>query len=229
MALVRRRVINPTPAVLALVNPKKKRGKKMAHKKKTQRRVHNPKPVKAAKRRALRTHHNPIHRRRRVYATRRRHNPERGAGSEVFNYTVAGISLGLVTPPIARIASGVLPFGAYNAPIISMGSGWLLSKLFEVFGPTRRFAHPTFVFGVSAGLMQIVQPIVAKTISGVSPSAAPTGMGARYRRGGMQGIGVVTGTPPQIVPPPPPPPPPPPHTNNNSLQGLAMRPGNYGY
>src|SRR5262247_518633 len=126
--MVVRKVANPAPSVLALVNPRKRRAKKMATKRKRstrRRRVHHTRS------RA----HNPInptrrHRRRRTHTVhaRRRRNPFGGAGSEIINFTVAGIGLGLATPFVAGFAGRFLPFGVYNAPVISFGTGWLLSQ-----------------------------------------------------------------------------------------------------
>jgi len=161
---------------------------------------------------------NPPHRRR--HTRRRHHNPLRGAGTEIINFTVAGIGLGFFQPVVTRFVGGMLPFGQYNAPILSAGSGWLLSKAFEMFSFTRRFAHPTLIFGFATAAMQVLQPIVRSAIGGVgNPTmAAPPG----WQRRPMRGIGVVTGIPPGIAPMPPAVP------GNKGMQGIGVRPGVWG-
>lgn len=165
---------------------------------------------------------NPPKRRGSRRGVRRRSNPFLGgATSEVVNFTVAGISLGLFQPVVTRFVGGMLPFGQYNAPILSAGSGWLLSKGMEMFSFTRRFARPTLIFGLATAAMQILQPIVRGAIGGGGNGGNPTMQG--WRRHPMRGIGVVTGIPPGIAPMPPMP-----AARNNSMQGIGMRPGNYG-
>ena len=189
-------------------NPKKRRH--TSARSKTTRRTHAKK-------------HNPVNGRytRRRHA-RRHHNPLRGAGTEIINFTVAGIGLGLVQPFVTRFAGGFLPFGQYNAPVLSAGTGWLLSKAFEMFSFTRRFAHPTLIFGFATAAMQVLQPIVRNAI-GVGGAGNPT-MGAPmgWNRRPMRGIGVVTGIPPGIAPMPPVVP------GNKGMQGIGVRPGVYG-
>jgi len=237
--MVVRKVANPAPSVLALVNPRKRRAKKMATKRKrstrrrrvhhTRSRAHNPiNPTRRHRRRRTHTVHarrrrnpiNPTHRRRRH--VRRRRNPFGGAGSEIINFTVAGIGLGLATPFVAGFAGRFLPFGVYNAPVISFGTGWLLSQAFKLFGFTRRFSHPAFVFGAATAAMQVLQPIVARTLGGgaANPMSGPyRRAGSQMMSGPMRGIGVWPGVPmgvPMIAPPAPAP---------NGMQGVGVWPG----
>jgi hypothetical protein len=242
MALVRRTMVNPTPPILALVNPRKKRGKSMATRKRrsSKRRVHRARahnPVNPTRRRKTSTRrrrhsvfartrrHNPVnptHRRRRRTG-RRRHsfrNPLRGAGSEILNFAGAGIGLGLFQPLVSRFAGPyVAGLGQYAAPALTAGSGWLLSKVLEQFSFTRRFAHPALVLGFSTAVIQIVQPIVSRTLAGAGGGMA--GPYSGYRPRGMAGIGMATGVPPMITPPPLPPP------QAQGMSGMAMRPGVY--
>lgn len=187
----------------------------------------NPKRRHASKRKSTRRvhakRHNPANPRRHVRRhARRRSNPLRGAGTEIINFTVAGIGLGLVQPFVTRFAGGFLPFGQYNAPVLSAGAGWLLSKAFEMFSFTRRFAHPTLIFGFATAAMQVLQPIVRNAIgaggAGNPTMSAPMG----WNRRPMRGIGVVTGIPPGIAPMPPVVP------GNKGMQGIGARPGNWG-
>jgi hypothetical protein len=251
---VKRRTINPTPSVLALVNPKK-RGKKMAIRKRrrggkrrttrvrARARTANPiNPVRRRRRRVSRrrTHtvhararrRNPINptRRRRVHHRRRHRNPLAGASSEIINFTVAGLSLGMAQPFIQRFAGGLLPFGQYNAPILSAGTGWLLSKAFSMFSFTRRFAHPVLIFGFATAAMQVLQPIVRGALGGAPANPMMSGWGGSQYSGWnnrpMRGIGVTHGMPPVITAPPLPPQS---QANARGMSGMAMRPGNYGF
>ncbi len=157
MALVRRRVVNPSPSVLALVNPKIKRGKTMATRRKrrsTKRRVHrarsrnpvNPVNPVRRRRRSVRRHRrygyharrrnpiNPTHRRKRVGHRRHRRNPF-GGGGEVVDFAGAGIFLGLVQPFASRlIGPYAQALGQFSGPVITAATGWGLSKALEMFG-----------------------------------------------------------------------------------------------
>lgn len=244
MTLVRRRVVNPAPAVLALVNGSRtKRGKNMATKRRrrsTKRRVrrvhakkHNPVNPVPRRRRSVRRRRSTIyarrrhssahltHRRRRVGRRRHHRNPF-GGGGEVVDFAGAGIGLGLFTPLAARFIGPYLPFGQYNGPALTAISGWGLSKILEMFSFTRRFAKAARILGYSTAVIQVVQPLVGRAIAGVGGGGNGNGMGWT-RRSGMGGIGVMTGVPPTGVLPPPPPP-----SRRAGMQGIGMRPGNYG-
>src|SRR5262245_8816491 len=213
--LVRRRVVNPAPSILALVNPRRR--KRMATRKRrrsTKRRVHRARahnPVNPTRRRRA-THHrrrrhsvfarrrrtsmNPVHHRRRRIGRRRHHrNPLRGASGEILSYAGAGIGLGLFQPIVQRFVgpyAGAL--GQFGGPALTALSGWGLSKIFEMFGFTRRFAHPALVLGFSTAVIQLVQPIVSRTLAGAGRGGGMAG----YRRNGMGGIGVWPGVPPGV-------------------------------
>jgi hypothetical protein len=157
---------------------------------------------------------------------RRRHsNPFGGASSEILNFTVAGLAQGIAMPLVGGFAGRFLPFGAYNAPIIALGTGWLLSKAFSLIGITRRFSHPALVFGAATAAMMVLQPIVARTIGGGAPAPGPTmqgwGNGYSRRMGPMvRGIGITTNIPPSITPPPMPAP-------QGRMSGMGMRQGTW--
>src|SRR6266508_418463 len=144
MALVRRRVVNPSPSVLALVNPKIKRGKTMATRRKrrsTKRRVHRARS------------RNPTHRRKRVGHRRHRRNPF-GGGGEVVDFAGAGIFLGLVQPFASRlIGPYAQALGQLSGPVITAATGWGLSKALEMFGITRRFAKAARILGYSTAVI----------------------------------------------------------------------------
>ena len=233
--MVVRKVANPAPSVLALVNPRRRK-KAMATRKRrrsTKRRrvvrarARTANPINPTRRRrrtrrrstmfARRRHRNPINPTRRRRVGRRRRNPLGGAGGEILNFTVAGLAQGIAMPFVGGFAGRFLPFGQYNPPIIAFGTGWLLSQVFKMFGITRRFSHPAMVFGSATAAMMVLQPIVARTIGGGAP-ANPT-MAGPYRRAGMRGIGVMPGIPQGVGMAPMGPP------AANGMQGLGMWPG----
>src|SRR5262249_23229086 len=109
--MVVRKVANPAPSVLTLVNPRRKGKKTMATKRRrrTRRRVHRA----AAAHNPPRRRRTTTHRRRRhsVFAKRRTHNPVRhhrgrrrgrrrnpsvrGSGGEILRFAGAGLGLGI--------------------------------------------------------------------------------------------------------------------------------------
>lgn len=196
----------------------------------TRARAHNPvnptrrRRVSSHRRRHLRTlggyrRRNPMNltrRRRRVGRRHHRRNPLRAAGGEIVSYAGAGIGLGLFQPIVQQfVGPYASALGQFGGPALTALSGWGLSKIFEMFSFTRRFAHPALVLGFSTAVIQVVQPIVARTLAGVGAAPAQTGMG--WRRG-MNGIAAVTGIPPQIAPPPPMP-------QQQGMRGMATVPG----
>ncbi len=246
--LVRRRVVNPAPSILALVNPKRRKTKMATQKRRRstkRRRVHararrhnpvNPvNPVYRRRRRRSSTRPrrhsvfarrrrnpvNPVHHRRRRIGRRRHHGNPFGGSGEVIDFAGAGIGLGLFQPLVSRFVGPYLPLGQYTGPVLTALSGWGLSKIFEMFGFTRRFAKPARILGYSTAVIQIVQPLVARALGPVI-NGGGQGNGMGWTRSGMRGIGVMTGVPPTGVLPPPPPP------SRRGMQGVGMRPGNYG-
>jgi hypothetical protein len=147
-----------------------------------------------------------------------------GASGEILNFTVAGILQGMAQPVVGGFLGRFLPFGQYNAPIITAATGWGLSKVLGMFGATRRFAHPALVFGFAAAAMQVLQPIVARTIGGATGmNGWPNSYSGWNRRPGMpRGIAAVTGIPPQIMPPPMPP-----QNGQTGMNGMAVRNGQW--
>lgn len=258
MALVKRKVVNPAPSVLALVN--ETRGRRNMPRRRGRRYRTNPRRRglhgqyarlrKTARRHG--SHASLITRMNRKYLMsgmrrhrlhRRRHNPLGVSGGEIANFAVGGIGLAMAQPVVNRLIGGLLPLGQFNAPVITAGTGWLLSKLFEAFHFTKRFAQPTLILGFSTAVIQVVQPYVSNLIGGGAAMPAPApGMSGwpqgysgwnaqrigamRHRRGRpMRGIGVTTGIPPTIVPPPLPPAPTSASPTQGAMQGLGMRPG----
>lgn len=221
MALVKRMVANPVKSAVVITRhggknmatPKKKKSSssskkrssgaaKSTKRKTTQRRnpvnpvnpVHHASSKKrSGKRPRPRSHRNPL---------------MSGASGEVLSFAGAGLGLGIAQPIVSNAVGRFLPFGQYNGPILTFGTGWLLSKLFEMLRFTKPLARPTFILGASTAVIQVTQPLVRNLIGGGGAAAPPLMQGPRgYQRGqGMGAIGAVTGTPPRLVPLPPAPP-----------------------
>jgi len=164
---------------------------------------------------------NPTHRRRRIGRRRHRRNPF-GGGGEVIDFAGAGIFLGLAQPFASRlIGPYAQALGQFSGPVITAATGWGLSKVLEMFGLTRRFAKAARILGYSTAVIQFVQPFVARTLGAAINGGQGNGMG--WARRGMGGIGMMTNVPPTGVLPPPPPP-----SRRSGMQGVGVRPGNYG-
>ena len=216
--LVKRRVANPPPSVLALVNKTRRKTMATPKKKKSSSKRRSSAARSTKRRQTKPRHHNPPKKARsskrshtRRHSSRRRHhNPlMSGEGGQILSFAGAGLGLGIAQPIVANAVGKFLPFGQYNGPILTFGTGWLLSKLFEMLRFTKPLARPTFILGASTAVIQVTQPLVRNLIGGGAAGAPPLMQGPRgyYRRGqGMGAIGAVTGTPPRLVPMPLPPP-----------------------
>lgn len=246
MALVRRRMVNPAPAVLALVNPKIKRGKPMATRRKrrsTKRRVHarrnpvNPvNPVNPTRRRRRSTRRrgrrsavyarrrnpiNPVRRRRRFGRRRSRRNPVTGVFGRAVPLVLSSAAIGFATPFVSQLIVRFAP-QLITTPVgvaaTTFGTGWVLSALAGMFAFTRRWADDLLLAGAVLAGGQLFTAYVAPAIR--LGGNRGNGMGRRYNNG-MGGIGVVTGIPPNIVAPLPP------ANNTQGMQGIGVLPGNY--
>jgi hypothetical protein len=231
MALVTRKVANPIKSAVVIT---RHGGKNMATQKKKKSSSSSKKRSSAAKTTRRKTQsRNPVNPVNPVRAsskkrggkktTRPRRNPlMSGATGEVLSFAGAGLGLGIAQPLLANAVGRFLPFGVYNAPILTFGTGWLLSALFKMIPFTRPLARPTFILGASTAVIQVTQPFVRGLIGNGGAGPVPT-MG-RYRNG-MSGIGIVTGYPPHVIPPPPPPPP---NGVRNGMGGVGVVPGRFG-
>jgi len=233
MALVKRRVVNPSPSVLALVNPRKKRGKNMATRKRksSKRRVHRARahnPINPTRRRKSATRkrrssvfartrrHNPVNptrRRRRIGRRRHHRNPVTGVVGRaiplVVGSAVIAFAKQFVSPLIVRVAPQIVatPIGAAGT---TFATGWAVSAVARMFSFTRRWADDLLLAGAVMAGGQIFSAYVAPMIPGA-------GMSGPYRgRRGMNGIGVMTNIPPGINALPPVP------GNNNGMQGVGV-------
>lgn len=233
MALVRRRVVNPAPAILALVNgSRKKRGRNMATRK-TKRRgtrrasarrnpVNPVNPVNPSRRRkstrrggrrsavyARRRNPiiNPTRRRGRRRFSRRR-NPTGGLIGRAVPLVISSGLIAMAAPPVAQLVARFAPQIA-STPVgvaaTTFGTGWLLSMLAGAFAFTRRWKDDVLLAGAVLAGGQLFTAYVRPMIP------FGNGMGRRY---GMRGIAAVHGVPPHILPPAPPP-------QANGVRGIA--------
>lgn len=234
MALTRRRMVNPTPAILALVNPKK-RGKKMATKKRkssSKRRASakrrnpvnpvNPTKRRATKRRSTRRvyakRRNPINptRRRRSGRRRSRRNPVTGvigrAVPLVLSTPVIALAAPFTAQLVGRFAPQIVatPLGAAG---ITFGTAWGISALMRMVPFLRRWSDDMLLAGAVVAGGQVFSAYLAPALR-LGGSAPANGMGRRWRPG-MNGIGVMTSIPPGMAALPAPP-------NNNGMQGVGV-------
>ena len=216
MAMTKRRVANPAPAVLALVNPKGQR--KMAAKKRhsTGRpKAANPKRKSTAHKTAhktstalAKTHHATASKRRvnpptKRHTSHKRRNPSGGGiAEEALNFSIGGFTLGLVQPIVRSWASRVVGSGPIAAAGVTAVTGYGLGVVAGHFSLTRRLERPLKVLGISMAITQLATSFVIPMLRGGSASAPanPQQGLANYRRG-MNGIAVVTSVPPGIVAP----------------------------
>ena len=244
MALVRRRVVNPAPSVLALVNPKKKRGKSMATRRKrkggrrrtVRARSRNPinpvNPVNPSRRRRRsgrgstvyarrRNPINPTRRPRRIGRRRSHRNPVTGVLGRAVPLVIGSAAIGFATPFVSQFVVRVAP-QLVTTPIgvagVTFGTGWVLSALAGMFAFTRKWKDDIMLAGAVLAGGQLFTAYVAPMVR--LGGQGGNGMGRRYNRNGMMsGIGVMTNIPPNMALPP--------MTNNQGMQGIGMRPGTY--
>lgn len=225
MAMYKHRVANPVP-LLAIVNPK---GGKMATKKKTTA-AKSRKKTTTSKTAAVRSRStaasfrksNPTKRRKSTKrsvsrrTTSRKRNPS--VGGEIFEFTVAGVGLGIAQPFISPLIARLLPLGQFTQPAAAAISGYGLGWLAEKVSFTKRFGRPLKILGVSAAAIGIVSPLVRGLIGGAAPAQGMNG--PRFVRRGMNGIAAVSAVPPQLVPAPVP-------VRQDGMNGIAAVPGRY--
>lgn len=208
-AQVLRKVANPTPPILLIANPAKEQTMPRA----------KAKPRTRAKA-------NPVHRQTRKRATRRnptmhlsttrkratRRNPliiykrkpnSAASSSEVLDFSIAGLLLGVAQPILSPIIGRFLP-ARFASPASAAAAGYGLSLLFQMFPLTRRFAKPARLLGFSTAIIALAAPIVRQWLAPSSTGAAANGMSGARRRYGMNGIGVMPSIPPGMDMPAPP-------------------------
>lgn len=238
MALVKRRVVNPTPSVLALVNPKKKRGKTMATRKRksskrrsTAKRRNPVNPVNPARRRSRKRGRrsavyarrrnpvnpvNPSRRRRRGRRRSVRRNPVTGVLGRAVPLVIGSAVIGIAAPFTSQLVGRFAP-QLLGTPIgvagVTFGTGWGLSLLAGAFGFTRKYKDDILLAGAILAGGQLFSAYVAPMIK---LGNGGNGLGRRYNRPGMNGIGVMTGIPPGMPMLPAAP------VNNSGMQGIGV-------
>jgi hypothetical protein len=192
MASLKRRVVNPGPAFLVSVNPRKKRSvKNMAAKKKSgghkaKHRVNPPKRRPSAHHRSG-SHHartsNASHHRK---GHKRNPAPSLGGGTigEAVNYTVAAFADGFAKPLVTNLVGSYMPFGQYNGPAITALSGFGVSWLLSIPKATARFARPALIVGLTAALIELLNPLIRNFLG----ASAPTPLLSGPRRQGMRDL-----------------------------------------
>jgi hypothetical protein len=101
----------------------------------------------------------------------------------------------------------------------TFGTGWILSAIAGMFGFTRRWKDDVLLAGAVLAGGQLFTAYVAPNLPRLGGGQGGNGMGRRYYRNGMGGIGVMTNIPPNMALPP--------MSNNQGMQGVGMRPGVY--
>lgn len=227
--LVKRRVANPAPAVLALVNPKGH--KTMAAKKRhTGRKRNAAKSTTTAKRKTTtraKKRHSSTFNAQRPASTSYRWSPERGYHSnptrkrhtshrrhrnpsggglveEAINFSVAGFTLGLVQPIVRGAAARFVGSSPVSSALVTALTGYGLGYAADRVGMTRRLARPLKVLGISMAVTQLATQFIGPMLKGAGNPSQGLGNTSHFQaRRGFNGIGVVTGVPPVVVAPPP--------------------------
>lgn len=227
MTSYKHRVANPVP-LLAIVNPKG--GKMATRKRKTtaaKRRKTTTRKTAAVRSRSTASYRksNPTKKRRttkaRRYTSKRRSVARRNPSvtSEIFEFTLAGVGLGIAQPFVSPLIARFLPLGQFTQPAAAAISGYGLGWLAEKFAFTRRFGRPLKVLGVSAAAIGVVSPLVRGLIGGGAPAQGMQGPRRIWR--GANGIALVPDVPPALVPAPPPP------RQNSGMNGMATLPAQF--
>lgn len=230
MALVKRRVVNPPPSVLALVNPK--RGRKMATRKRrhtTRRRRRATAAVNPRRRRrtavvrhrrstALMTtnRRNPSHRRRH----HRRLNPVRASlFAEGTKLAISGALIGFTQPLVRGFVGQWVGSSPIASAAITFGTAYGLSFLSRLTNFTKKLEDPLLLSGATIAVAQLISSYVLPLLR--PATTANNTMSGRYGPG-MRGIAAVPSTnPPGYAPLPPMPPP---QAAANGMQGIAAYP-----
>lgn len=172
------------------------------------------------------------HRRRRAH---RRSNPA-GVLGQAFTLAAGGALIGLVQPFIGRFVMPYVGASPLTNAGLAFGTGWLLSLAAGMTSFTRKWKDDIMLAGGVVAAAQLISAYVVPQIRArLAPAPAPAngglgwpgqGYGGNRWRTGMGGIAMVTGTPPLISAAPPPPAP---AGAGAGMNGMAVRPGNYGY
>lgn len=187
--MIQRKVANPAPAVLAIVNPTG--GKKtMSTKRKTSGGARRRRPVaratnaapKRRRRRAVARAGNPSPRRR---FSARRSTRQRNPSTAI----TSGLELGAASALVEAV-SAMVPNVGGNTLLASAGrtaaTGLLLGKVAEQFAATRKYSNSLKVAGIAIGAAKVVSyfatPYIKRAIASATGAA------------GLQGIGLMPGS-----------------------------------
>ena len=195
--MVKRRVANPSPAILSLVNPKGRK-RKMAATKRRRRTNTSNRRKPAAKRRNLslssivksprrrsRKRANPIARKR----TRgRRRNPiSSGVIAEGFRLGASGLIIGFAQPTVRNLVGRFLPTGPIASVGITLATGYGLGALAGFTRFTASWKRPLELAGWTIAGAQLISTYVLPALSGftsglgIGDGATASGLG-RSRR-----------------------------------------------
>lgn len=163
---------------------------------------------------------NPVNPSRRRRGRRRsvRRNPVTGvlgrAVPLVIGSAVIGFAAPFTTQVVGRFAPQLLgtPIGVAG---VTFGTGWALSLLAGAFNFTRKWKDDVLLAGAVLAGGQLFSAYVAPMIGRVGANGG-NGLGRRYYRNGLNGIGVMTGIPPGMPMLPAAP------VNNSGMQGVGV-------
>lgn len=178
-------------------------------------------PVNPARRRRVyaRGHRrNPVNpvRRRRRYGRRRHRNPVSGLFSRAVPLVLGSAAIGMAAPFTAQLVGRFAPqlLGTpIGAAATTFGTGWGLSAIAGMFGFTRKWKDDILLAGAILAGGQLFSAYVAPMIR--LGGQRGNGMGRRYPRQGMSGIGVMTSIPPGMAALPP-------VANQQGMQGIGV-------
>jgi hypothetical protein len=136
----------------------------------------------------------------------------------VIGSALIGASTQFVAPVVARFAPQLVatPIGIAAT---TFGTGWALSMVARAFAFTRKWADDVMLAGAVLAGGQLFSAYVAPMVPGLRGNGG-NGLGRRYYRNGLNGIGVMTPIPTGPMLPPAP-------ANQNGMQGVGMRPGTW--
>lgn len=227
MAMQKRRVANPAPAVLALVNPKGHRT--MAAKKRSTRRrkAANPKRRRrttittTAKRTTSRRRSNPVAKSRKRYSRRRRSNPVSGGViGQGLELGASGIVIGLEQPFVRPLLARFIGSSPVASAGVTLATGYGLSFLAGMIGPVRKYQRSLELAGWTIAFTQLATSYVMPLLGGRGSGNPPQADGMSGYRRGMRGIAAVPGVPPAVVAAPVP-------QARQGMNGIAAVPGRY--
>jgi hypothetical protein len=100
----------------------------------------------------------------------------------------AAVGVGFLKPILAKYVGSLLPFGQFNGPILTAGTGYLASWIFDMLPVTflKRMSHPAVIVGLSAAIIELINPYVRGFLGTVQ---SPLLSGPRHAVRPLRGIG----------------------------------------